>query len=125
MIQIRPAAGVGHSVCCRIELGGSLDMSAASNKVLTHHDEIQEWAEEHDAQPSEVKGTGNPDDPGVLRFDFPGFSGSKLEHISWDAFFKKFDENNLALVIQETTADGKQSNFNKLVKRETASKKVA
>ena len=42
----------------------------------------------------------------------------KLEEISWDDFFAKFDESGLALVYQDHTASGEKSNFNKLVKRE-------
>jgi hypothetical protein len=58
----------------------------------------------------------------MLRLDFPGYSGAdSLEHISWDDFFEKFDERSLALVYQEQTAEGQQSNFNKLISRETAS----
>ena len=54
----------------------------------------------------------------MLRIDFPGYSGKdRLEHISWDEWFEKFDENNLALMVQDTTAGGERSNFNKLVKR--------
>lgn len=57
----------------------------------------------------------------MIRLDFPGFSGEKsLEHIGWDEWFEKFDEHNLALLYQETTAGGERSNFNKLVSRETA-----
>jgi hypothetical protein len=44
-----------------------------------------------------------------------------LQHISWDDWFAAFDENELALVVQDTTADGKPSNFNKLVSRESVS----
>jgi hypothetical protein len=43
-----------------------------------------------------------------------------LVEISWDEFFKKFDEANLALVYEEETASGQRSNFNKLVGSETA-----
>jgi hypothetical protein len=68
-----------------------------------------------------VRGTGGKGDTGLLRLDFPGYSGAdSLQHISWEEFFKKFDENGLALLHQDTTADGKKSNFNKLVSRETA-----
>jgi len=57
----------------------------------------------------------------VLRLDFPGYSGAdSLEHIGWDEWFEKFDENGLALLHQNTTARGEKSNFNKLVSRETA-----
>jgi hypothetical protein len=67
-----------------------------------------------------VRGTGGGGDTGVLRIDFPGFSGEdSLQPISWDEFFEKFDERGLALVYQETTR-GQKSNFNKLVSRDDA-----
>jgi hypothetical protein len=54
----------------------------------------------------------------MIRLDFPGFSGAEsLEHISWDDWFRAFDENNLALLVQDKTAEGEKSNFNKLVDR--------
>ena len=57
----------------------------------------------------------------MIRLDFPGFSGEgSLEPVEWDEWFQKFDENGLALLVQETTARGERSNFNKLVKRESA-----
>ena len=84
------------------------------------HDEIRRWAEERGGQPSCVRGTGGGGDAGVLRIDFPGFSGEdSLQPISWDEFFEKFDERGLALIYQETTR-GQKSNFNKLVSRDDA-----
>jgi anaerobic selenocysteine-containing dehydrogenase len=42
----------------------------------------------------------------VLRFDFPGYRGKdKLEPISWDEFFKKFDEKKLVFLYQDRTAE--------------------
>src|SRR5437588_3855799 len=93
----------------------------AGSKVLTDHDEIRKWAEERGARPSAVKRTGKGNDPGILRLDFPGYSGEdSLEEIPWEEFLEKFDDNNLALLVQERTAGGQRSNFNKLVSRETA-----
>lgn len=89
------------------------------SKTTTNHDEIRKWAEKRGGKPSHVKSTGKKNDVGILRIDFPGYSGEgSLEPISWEDFFEKFDEQELALVYQEKTADGKQSNFNKLVSRE-------
>jgi hypothetical protein len=83
-----------------------------------NHDTIRKWAEERNARPTRVKRTGSGDDPGVLRLDFPGYSGDEeLEEISWDEFFRKFDEADLELIYQERTASGEISNFNKLVSR--------
>lgn len=71
-----------------------------------------------------MRGTGGKGDTGLLRIDFPGYSGAdSLEEISWDEFFEKFDDQGLALVYQERTKDGEPSNFNKLVSRETAAAK--
>src|SRR5206468_2237398 len=56
----------------------------------------------------------------LLRLDFPGFTGEDtLEHISWEQWFNGFDRNRLALIVQDTTADGQRSNFNELVSRDT------
>jgi hypothetical protein len=66
-----------------------------------------------------VKGT-EKDDSGVLRIDFPGYRGEgKLTEIGWDEWFKIFDENDLAFLYQNETADGKKSQFSRLVKRES------
>jgi hypothetical protein len=92
----------------------------ASSHALIEHDEIQHWAEDRKAKPACVKRTGGKGDPGMIRLDFPGFSGAQsLSPISWDAWFKAFDDNNLALLVQDTTARGQRSNFNKLVSRES------
>ena len=85
------------------------------SKTTQDHEEIRKWG----GKPTHVTGTGGKNDPGILRIDFPGYSGEgKLEPISWDEFFKKFDQQNLAFVFQEKTADGQKSNFNKLVSAE-------
>ncbi len=56
----------------------------------------------------------------MIRLDFPGYSGAEsLTPISWDQWFKVFDDRGLALIYEEKTARGKSSNFNKLVSRET------
>lgn len=92
----------------------------ASAHALMDHDEIRRWAEARKAKPARVKGTGGKNDPGMIRLDLPGFTGSEsLQPISWDEWFKAFDENGLALLVQDKTADGQQSNFNKLVSRDT------
>jgi hypothetical protein len=95
-----------------------------TSKVTTDHDEIRRWVESRGGQPAAVKSTDKPHQPGILRVDFPGFSGEdSLEPVAWDDWFKKFDASGLAFVYQEHTADGKPSRFNKLVSRDTASTK--
>lgn len=94
-------------------------MSQAESQMTIDHDEIRRWAQQRKGKPSTVKRTeGKRGEAGILRIDFPGFSGKgSLEEISWDEFFEKFEQSKLALLYQEKTADGKKSNFNKLVKR--------
>ncbi len=89
--------------------------------VLTDHDEIRRWAEERGARPACVRGTGGEGDIGMLRLHFPGYTGEEsLQPISWDDWFRKFEERQLALVYQDETGKGVKSNFNKIVSRETA-----
>ncbi len=93
------------------------------SKATIDHEEIRRWAEDRGAHPACVRRTGGEGDIGMIRLDFPGYSGAQsLEEISWEDFFQKFDENRLALVYEEATASGQKSNFNKLVKRSSVTK---
>lgn len=87
-----------------------------SAKATTDHDTIRKWVEQRGGHPAHVKRTGRKSgDPGVLRIDYPGFSGEdSLEEIEWDEFFKAFDKNKLAFLYQ-----GGRSRFSKLVDRTT------
>jgi hypothetical protein len=88
-------------------------------RVLTDHDEIQEWAESRSAHPACVKGTDGEADSCLLRLDFPGYSGDEsLEAIPWDRWFRVLDQRKLAVVVEDQMADGRPSNFNKLVSRQ-------
>jgi hypothetical protein len=103
--------------------GGSSTRSQAASHTTTDHEKIRKWAEERRGKPSCVKGTGGKKDVGLLRIDFPGYSGEgSLQQISWKEFFEKFDEQKLALLYQDQTKSGENSNFNKLISRSTAAK---
>ena len=97
---------------------------SAKSHATIDHDAIRQWAEERDGKPARVKGTGNGGTHthgrygGILRIDF-GEPEASLEPISWDEFFKVFEENDLAFLYQKETADGKTSRFFKLVDRES------
>jgi hypothetical protein len=97
-----------------LDLRRSIAMAEA--RMTTDHETIRRWAEKRGARPARVKGTGEGDDPGVLRLDF-GEPEESLEEISWDEFFEKFEENELALLYQDETGSGRESRFNKLVDR--------
>jgi hypothetical protein len=76
-----------------------------------NHDVIRHWAEERKATPATVPGTEKGGRPGVLNFDFPGYGGQDLQHISWDEWFKSFDQRDLTFRFQEHLRNGHQSNF--------------
>lgn len=82
--------------------------------VTRSHEVIQKWAEERDAKPATVPGTEHGDRLGVLRFNFPGYGGQDLQEVSWDEWFKTFDDRNLVFVYQEKMKNGNQSNFFRL-----------
>lgn len=92
-------------------------MSQATS--TTDHDTIRQWAEERGGQPATVAETQHADEEaGLLRIDFPGQGEDEgLEPISWDAFFTKFDEENLEFLYQEETDDGEMSRFCKFVRK--------
>lgn len=86
----------------------------SSAKATIDHNTIRSWVEKHGGCPAHVKSTGGKQDPGILRIDFPGFSGQQsLEKISWDEFFESFDANELAFLYQD------EGRFNKLVRRDS------
>lgn len=87
-----------------------------SANLTTNHDEIRKWVEARGGHPACVKGTGHGQgDVGMIRIDFPGFGGEgKLEPISWEQWFKQFDDNDLALLISPEAGN----RFNKLVSRD-------
>ncbi|HEV2149311.1 MAG TPA: hypothetical protein VGR37_18050 [Longimicrobiaceae bacterium] len=90
-----------------------------SAHTTTDHDFIRRWVEERGGWPARVKGTGDEDDPGLIRVDFPGYSGEgKLERIEWDEWFEKFEDNNLAFLHRDMEhKGGDKDRFNKLVRR--------
>lgn len=92
--------------------------AGGSAPATVDHNEIKQWVEARGGTPACVPSTGGKGDVGILRIDFPG-RGAKLQKISWDEWFKKFDERNLAFLHQDKTATGRVSRFSKLVSRDT------
>ncbi|NTU47068.1 hypothetical protein HGA88_05570 [Candidatus Roizmanbacteria bacterium] len=95
-------------------------METSKSVVTTDHKVIQEWVEKRGGRPATVKGTTDDPtkDPGLLRINFPGFGNEKaLQEISWEEFFSKFEEKQLAFLFQEQTSTGKESRFFKLIGR--------
>ena len=90
-------------------------------KATIDPDTIKEWVEARGGHPAAVKRTESKNDVGILRIDYPGFSGERsLEEISWDEFFEKFEAAQLAFLYQ----DESDSRFSKLVSRESVQDKL-
>ena len=81
----------------------------------TDHDEIRKWAEKRGGRPASVRGTEDGEEAGVLRIAFS--DDEDLETIEWDEFFDKFEEEHLAFLYQDRTAEGGESRFFKLIER--------
>jgi hypothetical protein len=81
-------------------------------ETTTDHDAIRAWAEARGGRPTRVKGTGDDEDAGLLRLDF-GEPEDRLEEITWEEFFDKFEESGLAFLYQDEPG----SRFNKLIAR--------
>lgn len=91
------------------------------SKTTTDHDEIRRWAERHGGKPAAVDRTHEGDDVGIIRLMFPKSNQSEhgsLVEISWDEFFKQFDEAELALIYDDNSL------FNKLIGRDTAERRA-
>ncbi|HEX7860570.1 MAG TPA: hypothetical protein VF773_09610 [Verrucomicrobiae bacterium] len=79
------------------------------------HEEIREWIEARGGKPATVEGTERRgQEAGLLRIDFPGYSGQdSLMPIDWDEFFEKFEEAKLAFLHDPKP----KSKFNKFISR--------
>lgn len=88
------------------------------SKKTKDHEEIKNWAEQRDGKPAQVANSSAKKETGILRIDFPPYDPEKLEEISWDDFFKKFDAENLVFLYQDETSEGGTSYFNKFIYEE-------
>ena len=84
---------------------------AGRSLVTTDHEVIRQWAKSRRAVPATVAGTQHDGHLGVLRFDFPGYSGDRLVEVSWAEWFEAFDKRRLNFIYQEQRSGGERSNF--------------
>ncbi|RVD60145.1 hypothetical protein EN828_09585 [Mesorhizobium sp. M2D.F.Ca.ET.185.01.1.1] len=82
--------------------------------TTSNHEVIRAWIEAREGRPAVVAAQGKA---ATLRVDF-GEGDEDLRPIEWEDFFKFLDDNNLAFVHQDMTAEGITSRFNKFVPRE-------
>jgi len=74
------------------------------------HKVIQLWIEQRNGQPAVINETTNDNVTGVLRIKFQDDT-SNLKVISWEEFFKEFDDNEMMFLF----SDGSGDCFNKFV----------
>ncbi len=89
-------------------------------ETTTDHATIRTWAESKGGRPAAVKRTHQHGDVGIVRIMFPENPHSEHDHlveISWDEFFRQFDESELALVFDP------HGMFSKIVGRDTAERR--
>lgn len=87
----------------------------------TDWDTIRRWVEERGGRPAVAKAARSRGDYEAAppRIDFPQYrSTGILQRLSWDHFFKKFEDKRLAFVYQERTPTGQMSRFFKFVSRD-------
>lgn len=90
-------------------------------QTTTDHERIRAWAQRHGGVPATVRDTSDKRGPGVLTLDIVGYGAGEedLEHIDWEVWFEKFEEEQLAFLHQDEKADGEESTFFKLVRRDS------
>lgn len=77
-------------------------------KITTDHTTIKEWAKLHKGQPEVIPNSETETGAIGIRIDFPGklddmyLTGDhQPKHISWDEFFRIFDDENLAMEYED------------------------
>ncbi|HYF29011.1 MAG TPA: hypothetical protein VEA36_01435 [Candidatus Paceibacterota bacterium] len=80
------------------------ETQTAGMRRTTDHDRIERWAEERQGTPAIIESTwdGNT---AVLQIDF-GDPDESLMEITWDEFFRIFDDAELEFIYEEYTEDG-------------------
>jgi hypothetical protein len=110
-----------HLTCDDSAIEKQVEVDMEKAKTTTDHEHIKQFVEERGGHPARVKGTAVGGSSGVLLIDYPGYLGTQtLEVISWDEFFKGFEENELAFLYEDEKQAGSQSRFSKLINRDPA-----
>jgi hypothetical protein len=81
---------------------------------------IRRWVEERGGRPAVAKTRSRGDYAAAPpRIDFAQYrSAGILQRLSWEDFFRKFEEKRLAFVYQERTPTGEVSRFFRFVSRD-------
>jgi hypothetical protein len=88
----------------------------SKGQTTTDHEAIRRWAEVRGGRPVAARSADADARPIRLAFSDTA-STDDVEPISWDEWFRRFDEHGCALLIEELTSDGQVSRFNRLLYR--------
>ncbi len=93
-----------------------------TSACTTDREIIRRWVERRGGRPAAIRARSREDyEAAAPRIDFPEYrSTGMVRRISWDEFFRKFDEKRLAFVYQEQTRTGEMSRFFRFVFRDAA-----
>lgn len=87
-------------------------------KTTINHATIKEWVVKHNGEPAIAEGIITKSNAGeMLRIDFHSHANEGLECISWEQFFKIFEEHKLMLKYNYQAVKGEASKSWKIVKR--------
>lgn len=89
-------------------------------ETTTDHETIRQWAESKGGKPAAVDRTHKGGGVGIIRIMFPDNPQSEHEslvEISWDEFFREFEERRLALLYDP------KGLFSKIVGRDTVERR--
>jgi len=91
------------------------DINAADDgagDIITDREIIERWITENNGKPALIHNTNGSAQKVGLRIDFPGIHDEELlseawssERVSWDEFFKIFEEQKMAFIIDEGETD--------------------
>lgn len=85
-------------------------------EVTTNHETIRKWVEKKGGKPAALAPTHQGDEAGIVWIMFPDVPQSEhqaLTEITWEEFFKEFEQRKLALLYDE------DSLFSKIIGRDT------
>lgn len=116
-MSIRPDAG-RPAVITRLK--ERLTMGCGTH-LTSDHEFIRNWATERNGRPVTIQSaTREALNQPEVRILFPDYNTDKynINPLSWDEFFERFEQSNLALLYQERSWTGGESRFCILVDRE-------
>jgi hemerythrin-like domain-containing protein len=87
----------------------------SSIHLTTDPEIIKKWVKDRDGKPGEIKGE-QENGTGILRFDFSEEKNDhELHYLQWPSFFKKFQDQDLALAYQEESKTGEISLYHQFI----------